>query len=264
MNRVAWSVAVWMVGLALSARGGWVCDGVRPLGGVELDPVWGAVSNVVTMSAAAGQAHSVETGNAHGLTGEDLAGLGALTDATAFATAEQGALADGAVQANSAEYGQVINDAAAGATAYGWGDHASMGYFGGSLSVTGDRQAQGLKAVFAAGDTQNFGDVCHLGANGQVFLANAGAISTALAIGLCADVSIAPSNAGNILLMGLVRDDAWAWVPGGLVYLSTEGTTGNTLVQTPPIGDDCIVVLGVALASNLLYFNPQLVIVELN
>ena len=58
-----------------------------------------------------------------------------------------------------------------------------------------------------------------------------------------------------------LRDDSYAgWTVGGLLYLST---TAGAITQTAPSGtDDVIQILGVAYASKIIFFNPQLVQVE--
>ena len=126
-----------------------------------------------------------------------------------------------------------------------------------------DHLAEGLKAVFTANEAQAFGDVCYIDSDGQAHLADADAIATAKVVAMCADANIAADASGNYLLLGIARDDTWAWTVGGVVYLSTTGTTANTLTQTAPSGtDDCIVIVGVATHADRMYFNPQLVIVE--
>jgi len=126
-----------------------------------------------------------------------------------------------------------------------------------------DHTAHGIKATFTAHDAQVFGDVCFINADGEMAIADADAIASAVVVGMCADASISASAVGNYLLMGIARDDSWNWTPGGFVYLSLTGTTGNTLTETAPSGaDDCIVIVGVAAHADRMVFNPQLVIVE--
>lgn len=126
-----------------------------------------------------------------------------------------------------------------------------------------DHTAHGIKATFTAHDAQAFGDMCFLNADGELAIADADAIASGVVVAMCADASIAADASGNYLLFGSARDDSWDWTPGGLIYLSTTGTTGNTMTQTAPSGtDDCIVILGVATHADRMIFNPQLVIVE--
>ena len=138
----------------------------------------------------------------------------------------------------------------------------------GSLIVepepSSDNTAEGIKISFQANENQAFGDVCQIDSTGQAAIANATVIATASAIVMCADSSISADASGSYLLHGIARDDAWGWTPGGIVFLSTAGTTGNTLTQTKPTSTDEVVqVIGVATHADRIYFNPSLVQVEL-
>jgi hypothetical protein len=93
-------------------------------------------------------------------------------------------------------------------------------------------------------------------------LAKADVIANASATAMVADATIGSGAVGNYILMGFVRHDAWNWTPG-LIYLSTTGTTTNTLTQTAPSGaSNVIQVIGWAITPDIMYFNPQLVQVE--
>jgi hypothetical protein len=66
-------------------------------------------------------------------------------------------------------------------------------------------------------------------------------------------------------MTGFVRNDSWNWTVGGWIYLSTNGTTGNTLTQTAPSGTDEVVqILGVATHADRIWFAPQLIQIENN
>jgi hypothetical protein len=99
-------------------------------------------------------------------------------------------------------------------------------------------------------------------------LANATVITTSNAIVMCADNFISGNTMGNWLLFGTARNNSWNWLSGGtsgLIYLSTSGTTTNTLTQTQPSETNQIIqVLGVTLTSNTIYFKPELVQVKNN
>lgn len=70
--------------------------------------------------------------------------------------------------------------------------------------------------------------------------------------------TVTTGNPATYLLMGIARNDAWAWTVGERVYLSTTGTTGNTMTQTAPSGtDDCVVVIGTATHADRILFNPS-------
>lgn len=125
-----------------------------------------------------------------------------------------------------------------------------------------DHSATGAFMTLTANETQAFGDVCYINSSGEAQLADADGIATAKVVAMCT-TAVAADAQTSYLTYGVARDDTWNWTVGGYVYLSTTGSTGNTLTQTAPSGaDDCIVIVGIALHADRLFFNPQLVIVE--
>lgn len=125
-----------------------------------------------------------------------------------------------------------------------------------------DLTANGMTAQLVANEIQAFGDLVYIASDGEAQLGDADAEATSRIIGMCI-AAVAAGATGTYLLHGFARNDAWAWTVGGFIYLSTTGTTGNTLTQTQPSGtDDAIVIVGVATHADRIYFNPQLVIVE--
>lgn len=126
-----------------------------------------------------------------------------------------------------------------------------------------DHTAKGITLTLTAHDTQAFGDIARINTDGEAALAKADVIADSSALVMCADSSITANNSGNYMLLGIARDDSWAWTVGGLVYLSTTGTTGNTLTQTPPSATNNVIqVVGVATHADRMFFNPSLVQVE--
>ena len=126
-----------------------------------------------------------------------------------------------------------------------------------------DHLASGIKCLLTAGVAMAFGDVGYIKSDSKVGLIDADAIATMSAVVMCIDETIAQDAEGTFLVMGFVRDDTWAFTPGGLVYGSVTGTTGNTLTQTAPSGtDDVVQVLGVATHADRMLFKPSLVQVE--
>lgn len=123
--------------------------------------------------------------------------------------------------------------------------------------------ASGIKTTFIANENQAFGDVCYINESGEAQIGDASAIANSKIIAMCIDSSVLADASGNYLLSGIARNDSWNFTVGGFVYLSTLGTSGNSLTQTAPNGEDeCVVVIGIATHANRIYFNPQLVIVE--
>lgn len=126
-----------------------------------------------------------------------------------------------------------------------------------------DLTVSGITCTLNANENQNFGDVCYIDIDGQAHLIDADAIASMSGL-FMATATISANADGVYLALGFARNDAWAWTVGGLIYGTTTATTGNTLSQTPPSGtDDVVQILGVATSADRMYFNPQLVQVEL-
>jgi len=127
-----------------------------------------------------------------------------------------------------------------------------------------DHTVSGTTIYLKANENQAFGDVCYINADGEAQLIDADAIATMSAVVMCADATIDADASGNYLLMGIARDDTWAWTVGGLIYGTVTGTTGNTLSQTAPSGaNDVVQIMGVATHADRMLFKPSLVQVEL-
>jgi hypothetical protein len=134
-----------------------------------------------------------------------------------------------------------------------------------SITVTAapdDHVASGLKITLTAHENVAFGDVCYINASGEAALIDADSIATMTAI-VMATATINADASGVFLMMGIARDDSWAWTVGGTIYGTVTGTSGNTLSQTMPTGtDDVVQILGVATHADRMFFNPQLVQIE--
>lgn len=127
-----------------------------------------------------------------------------------------------------------------------------------------DLVASGTLITLTAHEGVAFGDVCYINSSGEAALSDASAIATSSVVLMCAEVGgISADAAGKFLLHGIARNDAWSWTVGGIIYLSTDGSTGSTLTQTAPSGaNEVIQVVGIATHADRMYFNPQLVQVE--
>jgi hypothetical protein len=120
-----------------------------------------------------------------------------------------------------------------------------------------------VKTKATAKEAQTLGDAVKVGSDGKWTLAKSDAIANANAVALVADVSIAQNAVGGYVLNGQITNDSWNWTVGSLIYLSTTGTTGNTLTQIAPFGaNNVIQILGVATSAHEMIFAPQLVQVE--
>ena len=64
------------------------------------------------------------------------------------------------------------------------------------------------------------------------------------------------TGAKTVLFSGFIRNDAWNWTPGGVLYVSN---TQGTFTQTAPVGTgDVVQVIGKAESSDVIHFCPSL------
>ena len=92
-----------------------------------------------------------------------------------------------------------------------------------------------------------------MNADGKYYKANAASSATAPALAL-ATAAVSANNAGNFMLLGLLRDDSKSWTIGAPLYLAA---TAGGLTQTAPTGDNVVQVVGVALTATIAWINPQ-------
>jgi hypothetical protein len=126
-----------------------------------------------------------------------------------------------------------------------------------------DHTVSGLTVLMKAHEAVVYGDACYLNSDSEMAKALATAEATSRVVGVCADsAGIAANATGTFLLQGFFRHDADNWTPGAKVYLSDD--TAGLMDATAPAATTnyCTVILGIAYTADVLYFNPQLVIVE--
>ena len=98
-----------------------------------------------------------------------------------------------------------------------------------------------------------FGLIYKMGSGGTLTLASKTSIA-----GASGFVMSALNN--KWLVQGLATSNSWGWIPGGLIYLST----GGYMTQSVPSGTNVVAqILGVAINSTRMFFNPSLVQVEM-
>jgi hypothetical protein len=75
----------------------------------------------------------------------------------------------------------------------------------------------------------------------------------------CMALALGTTGTIDVLLNGIFTDTAWSWTAGGILYVNTNGT----MTQSAPSGSgDQVQVVGIALSSTTIYFNPSSVLVE--
>jgi len=128
-------------------------------------------------------------------------------------------------------------------------------------ALTTDHTWSGITATMTAGEALAIGNAVYTKSDGKMGKANASAVSTMPNVAL-ATGTISQDAAGEFLLSGFMRDDTWAWTPGGFLYV---GTTAGELTQTRPSGSGHQVqVVGVAITADIVLFNPSYELVEIS
>ena len=129
-------------------------------------------------------------------------------------------------------------------------------------STPSDGSFIGIPFIYTAGENLVRGDVCYVKpADGKLWKASATTIATAP----CVAIALATINADATGLFGhsgILRDDTRypALTVNGLLYLAT---TAGTITQTLPAATNNVdQVLGIALSTHSIIFNPSYSIVE--
>jgi hypothetical protein len=124
-----------------------------------------------------------------------------------------------------------------------------------------DKTANGIKITITAGENLVTGNVVYLKSDGKYYNADSDASTTmpATAIALA---SISTNASGYALTQGFYRDDAFSLTPGALIYVS--GSTGSLTSTCPTGSGKQVQILGYAFTSHIIYFEPNLMVIELS
>jgi hypothetical protein len=132
-----------------------------------------------------------------------------------------------------------------------------------TAAPSSNNTANGITIELTANENQAFGDAVFIKSDGKAQLGDADSITTAICIGICTQ-TVSANNTATYLLQGIARNDSWNWTVGQPIYLSTTGTSTNTLTQTAPSGTgDVVQIIGIATHADRMYVNPQLVTIEI-
>lgn len=132
------------------------------------------------------------------------------------------------------------------------------------LAPASDVNATGISAtmtVDAGTGSTAVGQAYHIDTDGELVDADADGSATMP----CMCLAMATGTGSKkVLLQGAIRNDAWNWTIGGMIYVSTDPTTTTGLTQTAPSGSgDFVQIVGVALTADIIYFNPSYNMVEI-
>jgi hypothetical protein len=127
---------------------------------------------------------------------------------------------------------------------------------------TADLCWTGIVAVLTAGEVLALGNSVYLKNDSKAWKALATAAATMPAIALATCATIANTDY-DFLLLGFMRKDAWAWTPGGLLYVS-RATAGLLTQVLPALSGEQVQVVGVAITAAIILFNPSYELVEVS
>lgn len=116
------------------------------------------------------------------------------------------------------------------------------------ISITVDANATG------------FGAAMHVDTNGNLIEAKADSTTTMPCFALALE---AGTGAGKkVLTQGFAKDTSWSWTVGNPIYVSSA--TAGALTQTAPATTgDQVQAIGIAMASDTMYFNPDYTMIEI-
>ena len=224
---------------------------------------------IETMDTAIGLNTAKDTNATHS---SEVTGSGALTIADnvvdeANLKLDEGATNDYVLTADSAKSGGMKWAASSGGmsdlvddTTPQLGGDLDLNQKGVSLNPapTADVTGNGIIATMTVdANTVGVGSALHLDTDGNWIEADADTVATMPCAALALETG---TGSKKVLFHGIIRNDAWAWTVGGLLYVSD---TVGTLTHTAPTGSgDQVQVVGIATHADRIYFNPSLVLVE--
>ena len=132
----------------------------------------------------------------------------------------------------------------------------------GNMQITGDisdHSSSGMTVVAPVGaNDTGFGAALYVSSDGTLKEADADALTTMPCVALALE-----SGTGNkeVLLQGFIKNESWTWTPGGFIYVSP--TTGIITQTKPSTSGQQFQILGVAVSDNMIYFTPNLMLIEI-
>jgi len=103
------------------------------------------------------------------------------------------------------------------------------------------------------------GGLLYMKSNGNLAEADADSATTVPGVFLAVDSGTGSNK--RMLVKGIFRLNSWSWTPGQILYASP--TAGGITATRPSTTGQQVQVVGIALTSNIIFFDPQLVIVEI-
>ncbi len=129
------------------------------------------------------------------------------------------------------------------------------------VSPATDTMPSGIYYLGTAGENLIIGNLVYIKSDGKYWKAKGNSATTVPAVGIATE-TINADNPGSILKYGFLRNDAWNWTVGGVLYVSEA--TGGLITQTKPAtSGNQVQIVGYALSATVIFFNPNSTIVEI-
>ncbi|MFO7574648.1 MAG: LamG-like jellyroll fold domain-containing protein [Bacteroidales bacterium] len=107
-------------------------------------------------------------------------------------------------------------------------------------------------------NTAGYGAALYMASDGNYEEADAGSAATMPCVALALETG---TGRKSILLQGYIRNDSWTLTPGGLVYVSP--VTGVLTQTAPSATGQQVQIVGYATQANTIFFNPNLMLIEI-
>jgi hypothetical protein len=120
--------------------------------------------------------------------------------------------------------------------------------------------SSGITISAVAGETVAAGDVCYMKSDGKYWKCDA-TNNTKGPASVLATAAITAEATGVFLVQGYWRNDAENWTVGGLIYATT--TAGDMSHTKPSATGNVVQILGYARHADVMYFNPNYMLVEI-
>ena len=132
-------------------------------------------------------------------------------------------------------------------------------------SGVADGEYSGTVALFTAAEDLTAGEVVYLNSSGKMAKAVATAAATSRAVAMCV-ASVSADAMGPFLLKGFARFNSEfpTWTTGGVLYTPEAETSGKNVPEqaAPDTDGDFVQVIGFAVSTDAVYFDPDSTVVE--
>tara|TARA_R100000149_G_scaffold62938_1_gene33558 strand:+ start:247 stop:723 length:477 start_codon:yes stop_codon:yes gene_type:complete len=129
------------------------------------------------------------------------------------------------------------------------------------MLAAADHTSTGITTVLTASENITQSQLVYVSGNGTIGVADANTVAKMPVIGI-AVAAISNGQPGTILLKGMYRDDAYSFTAGNRLFASA--TDGEITATVPSGSGDVAQAVGVALSDDVIFFSPDMTLVEIS